>query len=452
MSSGGPELPYQTLRGAARALAARRISARELTDAVLTRIEALNPALGAFSDLVADRAREDAARIDRQRAAKKKLGPLAGIPVAIKDLIDTVPARCSGGLPFRVDNRPTQDAVAVRRLRRAGAIVVGVTATDPGAFNVRTPAVWHPLAPDRTVGGSSGGSGAALAAGLAYGALGTDTGGSIRIPAACCGVAGLKPTLGRVSTAGVLPLAQSLDHVGPMARFASDLGPLAQALDPRYGEGGRRAKRRPIIVGTDPHYAADAEPLAAAGLERALTLCEKLGAEIRSVSLPDPAIAAETHLSIFCADSADFHFSTFPDDIAGYPASARDLLELASTLPGYRYRRALRQREQMRALLKAVFSEVDIVLVPTLPVLPPARDAETITVGGRQLDFTLALIHYTFVFDHTGNPVVSLPVTETAPGIGSSVQVVADKNRDADAVDFASNLEALLGRAEENHR
>jgi aspartyl-tRNA(Asn)/glutamyl-tRNA(Gln) amidotransferase subunit A len=168
----GPPLPYRTLGEATRALAQRRISARELTEAVLTRIDALNPSLQAFTDILADQARSEAARVDRQRAAKKNLGPLAGIPVAVKDLIDTTPARCSGGLPFRTEYRPTRDAVAVRRLRRADAIIVGVTATDPGAFGVRTGAVTHPLAADRTVGGSSGGSGAALAAGLAYGALG----------------------------------------------------------------------------------------------------------------------------------------------------------------------------------------------------------------------------------------------------------------------------------------
>ena len=447
MSSGGPELPYQTLRGAARALAARRISARELTEAVLTRIEALNPSLQAFTDILADQARSDAAQVDRQRAAKKKLGPLAGIPVAVKDLIDTTPARCSGGLPFRTEYRPTLDAVAVRRLRRAGAVIVGVTATDPGAFGVRTVAVTHPIAPDRTVGGSSGGSGAALAAGLAYGALGTDTGGSIRIPAACCGIAGLKPTFGRVSTVGVLPLAASLDHVGPMARVASDLAPLAAALDPHYGETGELRRSRRLIVGYDAGYAADAEPLAAAALDRALALCGELGSKIRPVSLPKPADAAETHLAIFCADAADFHLAAFPDSLAKYPPLPRSLLELANTLPGYRYRRALRHRAEMRAQLKTVFTEVDFVIAPTLSVPPPLRDAETVTIGCKQVDFTMALIRYTFVFDHTQNPVVSLPILEAAPGIGASVQVVAGTNRDADAANFAVSLEARLARA-----
>ena len=125
----------------------------------------------------------------------------------------------------------------------------------------------------------------------------------------------------------------------------------------------------------------------------------------------------------------------------------RSLLELAETLPGYRYLRALRHRAELRARLKAVFSEVDFVLVPTLPVPPPLRDAESVTVGGKKMDFTLGLIRYTFIFDHTQNPAVSLPVLNVAPGIGASVQVVADINRDADAVTFAARLESLLEQA-----
>jgi Asp-tRNA(Asn)/Glu-tRNA(Gln) amidotransferase A subunit family amidase len=440
----GPPLPYPTLREAASALARGHISASELTEVVLSRIEALNPTLHAFTDVLTAQARNEAARIDRQRATRKSLGPLAGIPIAVKDLIDTVPAICSGGLPFRNDYRPERDAVAVRRLRRAGAVVVGVTATDPGAFGVRTAAVMHPFVPDRTVGGSSGGSGAALAAGLAYGALGTDTGGSIRIPAACCGIAGFKPTFGRVSTEGVLPLASSLDHVGPMARVASDLAVLAAALDPRYGDTARRRPRRRIVVGYDPEFSADADQYSAAALDRALVLCSKFGTQTRKISLPKPAEAIDTHLAIFCADAADFHLAAFPKSLSNYPPMPRSLLELAETLPGYRYRRALRRRAEMRTQLKAVFSEVDFVIAPTLPVPPPLRDAETVTIGGRQMDFTKGLIRYTFIFDHTQNPVVSLPVIDIPAGIGTSVQVIADMNKDADAVTFATSLEALL--------
>ena len=235
------------LTAAAAALESGELSSVDLTDQTLDRIERLNPRLCALSDVTADSARREAARADRRRARDVRVEPLTGIPVAVKDIIDTTPAVCSSGLDFLSDYRPETDAKVVRQLRRAGAVVVGVSASDPGAFGVRTAAVTHPQAPERTVGGSSGGSGAALAAGLAFAALGSDTGGSIRIPSACCVVAGLKPTRGRVSLEGVRPLVWSLDHVGPMTRSARDLGLVQQALDPALppiGSTRRRASRQ----------------------------------------------------------------------------------------------------------------------------------------------------------------------------------------------------------------
>jgi len=229
-----------------------------------------------------------------------------------------------------------------------------------------------------------------------------------------------------------------------MARVASDLAVLAAVLDPRYGDTARRRPRRRIVVGYDPEFSADADPSSAAALDRALVLCSKFGAQTRKISLPKPAEVTDTHLAIFCADAADFHLAAFPKSLSNYPPMPRSLLELAETLPGYRYRRALRRRAEMRTQLKAVFSEVDFVITPTLPVPPPLRDAETVTIGGRQMDFTKGLIRYTFIFDHTQNPVVSFPVIDIPPGIGTSVQVVADVNRDVDAVTFATRLEALF--------
>ncbi|HKY94889.1 MAG TPA: amidase family protein, partial [Kiloniellales bacterium] len=186
-----PALPYPTLAAATKALRSRHIGAVELTRLMLDRIAALNPSLNAYSDVTRDDALAAARRVDRARKAGKRLGPLAGIPLANKDIIDLKGARCSAGLGFLRDYRPAKDAVAIQRLKAAGAVILGGTETDPGAFGVRTIAVTHPFAPAHTVGGSSGGSGAAVAAGLALGALGTDTGGSIRVPAACCAIAGL---------------------------------------------------------------------------------------------------------------------------------------------------------------------------------------------------------------------------------------------------------------------
>lgn len=435
---------YERLRDVTGALRRREISAAELVDAVLGRIEAWNARISALTEVLADRARAEAREIDARRAAGENLPELAGLPVAVKDIIDTTPAVCSAGLPFLSDYRPGQDAVVTRRLREAGAIVVGVAATDPGAFGVRTPAVTHPQAPERTVGGSSGGSAAALAAGFCYAALGTDTGGSIRIPSACCLLAGLKPTLRRVSTDGVRPLVWSLDHVGPMTRSAADISVIQRVLDPEYDETTSTAPGRPLVVGHDPAYYADAAGEVKNGVARALDACRDMGAEIREVSLPSPDEVLEIHAVVFCSESAAYHFEAFPGRLPDYPAVARELLELARSQRGYEYVRAMRRRAEITRRVQGLFEEVSFLLVPTLAILAPRRDAETVTVGGVERDFTLGLIRYTCLFNHTGNPVLSLPVTVLGPGVGPSVQIVGPLDRDADTVSFGRCLEETL--------
>ena len=433
------------LTAAAAALERREVSSADLTDRALDRIERLNPRLCALSDVIADSARREAARADRRRARGVRMGPLAGISVAVKDIIDTTPAVCSAGLEFLSDFRPETDAKVVRQLRRAGAVILGVSASDPGAFGVRTAAVTHPQAPERTVGGSSGGSGAALAAGLAFAALGSDTGGSIRIPSACCVVAGLKPTRRRVSLEGVRPLVWSLDHVGPMTRSVRDLSLVQQVLDPRYRRTARPAPRQPVRVGHAPAYHRDADPAIRTGFQSALDTCRELGAEIVEVGLPEPDDVIEIHGIIFCAESAAYHRSAFADRRDDYPPLVRRFLGYAEEHTGADYVTAMRRREELTRRVEALFDEVDILMVPTLPVLAPQRDAETLTLAGREHEFTLALVRYTCLFDHTGHPVVAMPVEVVGPGVAVSAQVVAPLARDGVAVGFAQQLEHAMG-------
>ena len=417
----------------------------EMTETALDRIERFNPRLRALSDVTADSARREADRADRRRTRGVRMGPLAGIPVAVKDIIDTTPAVCSSGLAFLSGYRPETDAKVVRQLRRAGAVVVGVSASDPGAFGVRTAAVTHPQVPERTVGGSSGGSGAALAAGLAFAALGSDTGGSIRIPAACCAVAGLKPTRGRVSLHGVRPLVWSLDHVGPMTRSVRDLALVQKVLDPRYGASGPVAgSKRPVRVGHAPGYHRDAEPAVQAGVAAAFDACRELGAEIVEVSLPDPDEVVEMHGIIFCAESAAYHAATFADYWEDYPPLVRRFLDFAKQHTGADYVTAMRRREAITRSMDALFEEVDVLVLPTIPVLAPQRDTQKITLAGREHDFTLALVRYTCLFDHTGHPVVAMPVKVLEPGLSVSAQIVAPLKRDRTAVDFAGRLESTM--------
>jgi Asp-tRNA(Asn)/Glu-tRNA(Gln) amidotransferase A subunit family amidase len=409
---------------------------------MLGRIARLNPRLGAMTAVVADSARREALNADLKR--KPPPSEIAGIPIAVKDIIDTTPAVCSAGLAFLSDYRPARDATVVRRLRRAGAVIVGVTASDPGAFGVRTAAVTHPQSPSRTVGGSSGGSGAALAAGLCLGALGTDTGGSIRIPAACCSIAGFKPTRGRLPLDGVRPLVWSLDHVGPMARRAAYIVLLQQAISSYSTAARNPLRRRRSVVGHDPEYYRDADQAAQSGVENALDACRSLRCEIREISLPNPDDVLALHGVIFSAESAAYYNSAFPDRRDQYPPLARRFLDLHKSHTGADYVAAMRRRREITKAVEELFKEVDWLVLPTLPVLTPERSAETITIAGRTIEFTLALVRYTCLFNHTGHPVVAMPVENGRAGVPASVQVVGPLGRDGALLDFAGHLERTL--------
>ena len=437
------DLPLPHLAAAAQSLRRRKISSVELTELMLERIERLNPRLGAMTEVIAESARHEAKRADLTRKSAPP-SDISGIPIAIKDNIDTTPAICSAGLPFLSEYRPASDAVVVQRLRRAGAVILGVTATDPGAFGVRTPAVTHPQVPSLTVGGSSGGSGAALGAGLCFGGLGTDTGGSIRIPAACCSIAGLKPTRGRVPLDGVRPLVWSLDHVGPMARRAADLALLQSVLDPHSTMAPKTQKRRPQVVGHDPEYYRDGDEDVRSGIAAALDACRALGYDIREVNLPDPDDVLALHAVIFSAESAAYHHSAFPEKHDDYPPLARRVLDLHTSYTGADYVAAMRERDEVTERVEALFNVVDWLMLPTLPVPTPARDAETVIIGGRAIEFTSALIRYTCLFDHTGHPVVAMPTKTARAGSPASVQVIGPSARDSDLLAFAGQLEQVL--------
>ena len=435
---------FDDTRAIVRRLGNDGLSTEQRIDLTLERIGRLNPRINALQEVLAQRARREARRIDRLIQAGRNPGPLAGVPIAVKEIIDTTPAVCSAGFEFLSEYRPDFDAPVVRRLRGAGAVIIGMATSDPGAFGVRTIATRHPQAPVQTVGGSSGGSGAALAADFCSAALGTDTGGSIRIPAACCAVAGLKPTRGRVSTKGVRPLVRSLDHVGPMARSVADLTDLQRTLDARFHHT-QHGNPDGFVVGHDPHYYRDADNSVMQGLDTALHACQALGAEIREVALPDPEEVLPIHLIILCAEAAAYYHSAFPNQRHRYPETAKMLIDLADENTGYQYVQAMQDRETITKRVEAVFDIVDIVLAPTLPILPPDRNAENVKVGGSVLEFTAAMVRYTCLFNHTGNPVVAMPSEIFGGGIASSIQVIGSANRDGDVLAFAEKLEKELG-------
>lgn len=423
-------------------------TAEALVRAALTRIERDNPRLGALTEVFTSRALDEAHALDGAAADGPAPSAVAGQPLAVKDLIDTTPGVCRAGLEALRDYRPEHDAEVVARLRRAGAVVVGVSATDRAGFGVRTPEVRHPDIPGLSVGGSSGGSAVAVRAGFAAAALGTDTGGSVRIPAACCGVAGFKPSFGRLPMAGVRPLAPSLDHVGMLAPRVRDLAAWQPLLDPSPGGTAPAPYRGAVRVGVDRSYFADADPGVRAAVEQALRAAADSGMEVRDVRLPHPDSVAPVHSVIFSREAAACYRETFDGRAEELPATIRQVLAWGAEIPAEEYERQCRARDALRARVDAALADVDVLMLPTLPVAPPARDAARITLAGREHPFTAALLRYTMLFNHTGHPVLALPYGRLAGGLPASLQLVGSRDRDDALISLGLRLEERLASGE----
>jgi Asp-tRNA(Asn)/Glu-tRNA(Gln) amidotransferase A subunit family amidase len=433
-----------SLRELQRRLRAGELTAVEVATSALQRIAADNPRVRAITDLSAARALEEARAIDALQRAGADLPALAGAPFVVKDMIDVEGVCCPAGLRFLAGRRAAEDAAVVRRLRAAGAVVLGVTATDSAGFAVRTPEVVHPRDPGVTVGGSSGGSAAAIAAGFAIGALGTDTGGSIRIPAACCGVAGIKPTHGLVETAGVLPLAPALDHVGPLAKRASDLGAMLGALAPRYLRQPIAAREAMPRIGELSGWVRRAAPEVRRAVARARDALQRLGARLYEVELARDPRLDWAHSVIFCREAVDAHRARIAEHGAEYPERARSVFAEGARIGVGEYRAAQQAAAEARARVAALFERVDCLLLPTLPVLAPPVNAARIRVDGAELGYTEAMVMYTSVFNLTGHPALSLPVPADEVGPGASVQLVGAHDADAALIALGARLEALL--------
>lgn len=434
---------------------------RQRIDALLDRVERENAVLGALSCIVADDARAVAAHLDGLLHVAM---PLAGMPVVVKDLIDTPPAACCSGLSAFADWHPAQPAQVVRRLREAGAIVIGVSATDNAGFGVRTRQVCHPVATGRTVGGSSGGSAAAVAAGWVDAALGTDTGGSIRIPAACCGLVGFKPTWGRVATAGVRALVPSLDHVGPIAVNVAVARAIQRVIDPGFAsmEGGDRLASLPpqwrwegLRVGVAMALVQTSSVAVRTAVEQAIGQLRALGAVLTRVDLPGDPLLEDVHETVFCHEAAQAWSAVMgdPELCAKLPPRVFDTLVAGAALPRLQYERAMSARETLRAEVDRVLDRVDLVLLPTLPVLAPSVDARHVRLNGQDAGFTGLLIRHTRLFNHTGHPALALPLppswrhrpaADALDPRRASLQLVAARHRDAWLLDAGASIEAAL--------
>ncbi len=439
----------------------RQLSPVEVIEALAERIEELDPWLGAFTTLCLDRALQEARDAEQLYARGEPVGPLTGVPFAVKDLFDSEGVRTTYGSPMFADHVPAADAEAVRRARAAGAILIGKTQTHEFAWGITSVnflmgSSRNPWNPRLMSGGSSGGSAVSLAAQLVPLALGSDTGGSIRVPSGFCGTVGLKPTWGRISAAGVFPLARSLDHPGPMARTPADAALLLQAI---AGVDSRDPATEPVPVG-EPASALDRglvgmrvglcpdlhlvplNPDITVAFESAIGTVEGLGGQLVEVELPDADRIYETFGVIQRAEALFSHTQAglFPARRDEYGADVRGRLEFATTveLPGYLAASAERQR--LRAAFRRVFEQVDVLLTPVSAGSPlPIGEERTVHLG-KEIDFRELVMSYTVPQDLTGLPACAVRVGFDDGGIPVGAQFTGQTWAEASVLRAAQAL------------
>jgi len=393
--------------------------------------------LNAFITLMADQATADAQRADAEIRSGHCRGPLHGIPIAVKDLIDVAGTKTTSGSALPA-TEVSVDAPVIARLREAGAIIIGKTNLHEFAFGTTSDEtafgpVRHPLDPTRSGGGSSGGSAVALATGMAFGALGTDTGGSIRIPAAVCGVVGLKPALGEVSIAGVVPLSGTLDHVGPMARSVADVILIYEALT------GTRLDAPPpsgpITFGIPRPYFCDVlDTDTAAALTRVRHALVRAGHRVIDVRVDDAAWTPHVYLHIVLPEATCFHAPWLEPFADRYSPGVRIRLEMGGYVLGEDYVRAMRLRGRLRARVDAALEGCDALLLPTQPMGAPPIGAATVEIGGRPQPVRAAMLRLTQLFNITGHPAMAIPAGLGVDGLPRSVQIVAARTADVAAI------------------
>ena len=420
------------------------LSPLELTRLTLARIGQLDPALNAFITVTVDRALEQAARAEQELRSGTDRGPLHGVPIALKDLVDTAGVRTTCGSRILKDNVPMRDAVITARLERAGAVVVGKTNLLEFAYGIVHPDYGqtnNPWDASRTAGGSSGGSAAAVAAGLCFAAVGTDTGGSIRIPAAYCGVAGLKPTYGLASLDGVFPLSWSLDHAGPIARSSGDALLMLEAML------GFSLEQKPLELkgmrfGAIQRDGAEMQPEVIAAFDAACRALEAAGAEVREVSVPDLELADAALLNVLLPEASAIHARWLEERPEDYAPSTRLQIEMGFAVPAVTHVRAQQYRRHLTRGFMNTLETVDAILSPTAPWVAPKEDPVFAADGDGAAE-----ARRTGPYNLTGLPALTVNCGFGAHGLPIGVQIAVHPHEDSLALAIGSALEALMPEA-----
>jgi AtzE family amidohydrolase len=434
-------------------------TARAVTSATLDRIARDDPAIHAFTATTSDRALAEAAKIDAMVAAGHDPGPLAGVPFAVKNLFDIQGLTTLAGSKILATSPPaTGDATAIARLNAAGAILVGALNMEEFAYGFFTDNAHHgrtlnPHDRSRTAGGSSGGSGAAVAAGLVPLTLGTDTNGSIRVPAAFCGIVGFKPTYGRLSRAGIVPFVPSFDHIGPLARTVADV---ALAYDAMQGtdpadpvQCGRPIEPAPPTLhdGIGTLRIAIADGYFAEGMTPAIAEAMAQAAAALSVSarvtIPEPAVARAAAYVITSTEGTHLqrdNLRTRPHD---FDPATRDRFLAGAFIPADWYLRAQRFRTWFRDAMREIFRHIDVILAPAAPFEAPTFDAETIDIAGHITPIRPTIGRYTQPLSLIGLPILAIPIHR--PGhLPTAIQLIGPAYSEAALLRVGQALQTRL--------
>jgi amidase len=433
------DLSFLTLLDASRQIQSRALSPVEVTRAELDRIAALDPKLKSYATVMADSALAQAKQAEVEIGRGEVKGPLHGVPIAVKDLCWTTNAPTAAGMSIYKDYTPAEDATVVKRLSDAGAVILGKLQLTESAYADHHPDIAPPRNPwnaEAWPGASSSGSGVATAAGLCYGSLGSDTGGSIRFPSAANGVTGLKPTWGRVSRYGVFELAASLDHIGPMARSAADCGAILGVIageDPKDTTtlpgsapdylAGVAEGLRGLRIGYDPSWCeTDVDEPTVAVVKAARETLARLGATIVEITAPDSKAALADWIPNCAIETAVAHEETYPSRKAEYGPALSGLIDMGRALSAFDYQKILLRRAAFKGAVAQMFGSIDLLLVPAQSFAAPML--ADMAMLGQNNDMIGRLLRFTCPFDSSGNPTITMPGGFTTSGLPIGFQLV----------------------------
>lgn len=443
------ELTFLSIEQAARLLRRREISPVDLVNASLSRIERLDPGINAFITVLADLSRKQARAAEREITRKRRgssaslASPLFGIPISLKDNFSTRGIRTTAGSKILENSVPKGDSAVTARLASAGSILLGKTNMHEFAYGITNEnphygAVHNPWALDCIPGGSSGGSAAATAAGMCFASMGTDTGGSIRIPAALCGIVGLKPTYGLVSVAGVIPLAESLDHAGPLARSVADACIMLQAVAGQYPEGAtpadfrilaRNRSQRFRLGWPSEYFFERVAPEVQRAIEAATKVFRSAGARIEEVTLPHLGDSPEPSANIALAEATHYHQSQgfYPARAAEYGGDASNRLEMGTQVRAVDYLKAFEVKRQMENDFELAFERVDAIIAPAAPIAAPRIGEKEVMIAGQKETVRSALVRLNRPANMTGHPALSVPCGFTQDGLPMGLQLIGPR-------------------------